>query len=217
MTDAAPSVITADPAAPAAPATTVTPPVQPVGEGQPPAQNAAGDGKETNAQDPNGAKAAVGAPEKYEDFTMPEGIEVDKAMMDQFLPVAKELNLTQEQAQKLVDMQTAYVQHMTKANEESWNTTMTDWVKSAKADQEIGGLKFNESVQQAAKALKQFGTPELRAALDATGVGNHPEFIRVFAKIGKAISEDKFHVSNAQAPSSPKSWAETLFPTQKPE
>jgi hypothetical protein len=45
----------------------------------------------------------VGAPEKYEDFKLPEGMPVNKEMTEGFKSVAKKLNLTQSQAQDLVD------------------------------------------------------------------------------------------------------------------
>ncbi len=43
-----------------------------------------------------------GAPEKYE-FTVGEGVELDTEALKDFEPVARDLNLTNEQAQKLVD------------------------------------------------------------------------------------------------------------------
>lgn len=203
MTEAAPSVLSAEPNTPAQAA-----------EGQPAPKNDAGEGAKPAAEDAKGDKAKVGAPEKYADFKLPEGVEIDKSAMEGFLPLAKKLNLTQEQAQELVDFQASQVAHGQKASQEAWDTMQADWIKAAKTDKEIGGPAFNEHVGYAAKAIKQFGTPELKAALDATGVGNHPEFIRVFAKVGKAMSEDKFHIGGAEAPSTPKSLAERLFPNQ---
>src|SRR5687767_12536146 len=79
----------------------------------------------------------TGAPEKYEDFTLPEGIELDQAAMEGFLPVAKELNLTQEQAQKLVDLQTAYVKNAADAQAKAWDKQLTEWADAARADKEF--------------------------------------------------------------------------------
>ena len=209
----APSLINAEPAPAASTATplantAVVPPAAGV--------TPAADGKTTEGQDASktGDAAKVGAPEQYAPFTLKEGLEVNTASMERFLPVAKELNLTQEQAQKLVDLQSEFVLESAKAEQDAWDTMQAEWVNAAKTDKEIGGVAFTDNVSFAAKAIKQFGSPELKAALDATGVGNHPEFIRVFAKIGKAISEDKFHISNADAPPTPKTWAERLFPNQ---
>ena len=46
------------------------------------------------------------APETYDfkDIELPEGIQFDNALASKFEPVAKELNLTQEDANKLVNM-----------------------------------------------------------------------------------------------------------------
>jgi hypothetical protein len=204
MSEAAPSIINADPNTPA-PAAGGTP------EGTKPEGEA---GKTTEPQDGKADKAKVGAPEKYADFKLPDGAVVDKVAMEKFLPLAKKLNLNQDQAQELVDFHSEFAAHGAKAEQEAWDNLQADWVKTAKNDKEIGGPAFNENVGYAAKALKQFGNDALKEAMDATGVGNHPEFIRVFAKIGKALSEDKFHVSNADVPSTPKSLAERLFPNQ---
>lgn len=186
--------------------------------GTPDATKVAGDGTTEKVEDATGDKAKTGAPEAYAAFTVAEGLELDQPAIERFVPIAKDLNLTQEQAQKLVDFQSELVQQAATAEHEAWNTLLADWVKGAKADKEIGGAGFDAAVAHAGRAIKAFGTTELKAALDATGVGNHPEFIRVFARIGKAISEDKLHFGNADAGSEPKSLAERLFPNQgKPQ
>ena len=38
--------------------------------------------------------------------------------------------------------------------------------------------------------LDLFGTPELKTYLNDTGLGNHPDLVKAFVKIGKAMSED---------------------------
>ena len=55
-----------------------------------------------------------------------------------------------------------------------------------------GSLSPPNSLSVLKKALDQFGTPELRALLNDSGMGNNPEVIRAFYRVGKAISEDKF-------------------------
>jgi hypothetical protein len=146
-----------------------------------------------------------GAPEKYE-FTAPEGVTLDAAAVAAFEPIAKELNLTNDQAQKLVELQSSLVQQQ----REAWTGQLENWSKEVKADKEIGGEAFTGSIKAAQQALTQFGTPELRAALDSTSMGNHPELVRVFAKIGKAMAEDTFVSATRQANSS-KSAADIMF------
>ncbi|HGM6654497.1 MULTISPECIES: peptidase [Serratia] len=131
------------------------------------------------------------APEKYE-FTPPEGQELDANALAVFEPIAKELGLSQEQAQKLVDIYPQIQQQQA----EAWSKQVSDWGEQVKADKEIGGDKFNASVGAAQRALDQFGNPELREYLNASGLGNHPALVRFCAKVGKAMAEDTFVVPN---------------------
>ena len=131
------------------------------------------------------------APEKYE-FTPPEGQELDANALAVFEPIAKELGLSQEQAQKLVDIYPQIQQQQA----EAWSKQVSDWGEQVKSDKEIGGDKFNASVGAAQRALDQFGNPELREYLNASGLGNHPALVRFCAKVGKAMAEDTFVVPN---------------------
>jgi hypothetical protein len=129
-------------------------------------------------------------PEDYGDFDLPEGLTPDVATLDEFKAVASELGLTKEQAQKLVDLQTKSQQ----AQVATWEKTVEDWKTAATDDKEYGGRALKENLAVARKALDQFGSPELKEALDSLGVGNHPEFVRFFVRVGKSMVEDKIHV-----------------------
>ena len=131
-----------------------------------------------------------GAPEKYE-FKPPEGQELDAAALEQFEPIARELNLTNEQAQKMVDLYGTKIMPMVQQQQvEAWQKTTEQWAADVKADKEIGGDKLTGNLSAAQRALAQFGTPELKEYLEGTGLGNHPELVKAFVKIGKAMSED---------------------------
>ena len=152
------------------------------------------------------------APETYEDFTLPEGVEKDEALMEAFIPVAKDLNLTQEQAQKLVDLQAAEMVKGEESRHKAWDDMRTEWQTNSQQDKEFGGLEFKENLSVMKKALDVFGTDELRLALETTGTGDHPEFLRFMYRVGKAVSEDKFNVGNAS--DTPVPVANLLFPDQ---
>ena len=81
-----------------------------------------------------------------------------------------------------------------------------------KTDAEIGGDKLPENLAVARKALETFGTPELKALLNESGLGNHPEVIRFFYRSGKAISEDR--VIRGGAAGQPTDPAKRMFPNQ---
>lgn len=131
-----------------------------------------------------------GAPEKYE-FKPAEGQELDTAALEQFEPIARELNLTNEQAQKMVDLYGTKIMPMVqKQQAEAWQAQTEEWAATVKADKEIGGDKLTANLGVAQRALDTFGTPELKEYLNGTGLGNHPELVKAFIKVGKAMSED---------------------------
>jgi hypothetical protein len=195
MTGAVPA---ADPAAPAAgnatilsgtgapPAPDPTPPIPapPPTEPAPPADPA----------DPpeDGAGEAKGPPEQYE-FQAPEGVALDPAAVEAFAPVARDLNLTQEQAQRLVDVYAGLQRQQAAAQ----SAQAQRWAEQVRDDPEIGARHGAAQVEAAVAAVTRFGTPELAELLTATGLGNHPELVRVFARVGKAIGDDR-HVTAAQ-------------------
>ena len=152
-----------------------------------------------------------GAPEAYADFKVPEGVQVDKEALEAFKPLAKELGLSQEQAQKLVDLQASQVGKFEKAIQTQWEQTQKAWVAQARDDKEIGGTKFEANLAVAAKALDAFGTPALRQMLDATGVGDHVELLRFAHKVGQAISEEKLILGGNKT--TPKAAADILYPS----
>lgn len=135
-------------------------------------------------------KKPEGAPEKYE-FKAAEGQELDSAALEQFEPIARELNLSNEQAQKMVDLYGTKILPMVQQQQaEAWQKTTEQWAADVKADKEIGGDKLTSNISVAQRALDTFGTPELKEYLTASGLGNHPELVKAFVKIGKAMSED---------------------------
>lgn len=134
--------------------------------------------------------APQGAPESYADFIIPEGVSIDAELGGSLKDLAKELNLTQEQAQRVMDLGVKQAQGLSTSLADTVATAKATWAQETMADADIGGEKLQASVTSAQRALNTFGTPALKQLLDQTGLGNHPEVIRAFAKAGAAISED---------------------------
>ena len=124
-------------------------------------------------------------------FTMPEGVEMDQAAIEQFIPIAKELGLTPEAAQKIVDIQANQVVAARKAHETAVNTARDAWVKEISSDPELGGEKLQETLYIANQGLESLGDIGLAKLLSETGFGDHPIFIRAFHKIGLMHGDDK--------------------------
>jgi hypothetical protein len=180
-------------------------------------QQQATEGQTTESQPADGAQAegdagaTQGAPEKYE-FKAPEGQVFDAKVIGAFSEVAKELNLSNESAQKVLDK---VAPALAEKQAELVETAKAEWVETAKADKEFGGTKLDENLALAKKALDTFGSPELRTLLNDSGLGNHPEIIRAFYRAGKAISEDSF-VSGTRGTSETKSIAQRMYPNMNP-
>ncbi|ROU17799.1 peptidase [Kluyvera ascorbata] len=186
-----------EPAAPAADATAPAgDPANPEGdksnpgtEGDKPQGAEPADGDKSSQKPDDKEQKHEGAPEKYE-FTAGEGVELDAEALKDFEPVARDLNLTNEQAQKLVDAYPKILAGVQQRQAEAWQKQTEGWAETVKADKEIGGDKLTANLSAAQRALDQFGTPELKEYLNSTGLGNHPDLVKTFVKIGKAMSED---------------------------
>lgn len=152
------------------------------------------------------AAAPAGAPEQYAPITAPDGLVVDESAVNDFLPTAKSLNLTQEQLQGLAIYQ---AEQSVKAQE----ALVKSWDDAIKADKDFGGANYESNKQAALKAVSTFGSPELVEFFNATGLGSHPEIVKAFAKIGKTISEDRFHPETKSG--GQKSLAERMYPQTK--
>lgn len=120
-----------------------------------------------NKPTPPKEETPPGAPEKYA-FTAPEGQELDTSALAQFEPVARELNLTQEQAQNLVDVYPKVLAGVQQQQAESWQKQTEDWAAAVKADKDIGGDKLASNLGAAQRAIDTFGTKELKEYLDGT-------------------------------------------------
>lgn len=141
------------------------------------------------------ATQAPKAPEKY-DFTASQG-KVDPSVLTKFEGLARELNMTQEQAAKFIDTMNPA---MSDAQSAQLEAAKTGWAEAAKIDKEFGGEKLQENLAIAKKALDTFGSPELTKLLNESGLGNHPEIIRAFYRAGQKISSGAF-VPSGQGPS----------------
>lgn len=154
-------------------------------------------------------KPVSAAPEKYE-FTAGKDQELDKEAVAAFEPIARELGLSNEQAQKIVDVYGSTIMpQLVKQQADAWQEQVTGWAETVKADKELGSV---ESIGNAQKAMEQFGTPELKEYLNETGLGNHPELIRILSKVGKSMTEDGFVNGNSE---NARSTADVLFSDSK--
>lgn len=172
-------------------------PVPPVAEGgeatpDPAAAESTPDPAAAPAEDeePKTEEPKAVVPEEYADFTLPEGVEISEATAAAVDATAKELGLTQEQAQKFAERSIKQEKDMSDGRDAGFTNLKKEWREEAAKDEEIGGPDLVKNMSYVKIALDKFATPELREALEKSGLGNHKEFLRLLYRTGRAVSED---------------------------
>jgi hypothetical protein len=126
--------------------------------------------------------------------------------MSEFRKSAHQAGVLPGQAQKMADFFAVQV----KAQIEK-----TQAERTSHLEKELGKLKtewgqaYEPKIIKARAALKEFGDQELTDFLGKSGLGNHPAIIKLLAKIGDSMSEDKIkgsggHGENVLTPNEAK-------------
>ena len=191
---------TAEAPAPAAESSVLTPPAPTDSQAPKPDDANPDDANKPKDESKNadGKDKPTGAPEAYEDFTLPEGMEMDVEILGEFKNLAKELNIPQAKAQQLIDFQSQLASKQAEAYQAAVTKQAKDWAAEIKSDPEIGGDNYDKSVASAIKVIQSFGDPALTELLNTSGLGNHPALFKFCHRISSAISEDKFVMPGSQ-------------------
>lgn len=209
MTDTNPETNTGTPSAEGAPAPaqpaegSVTPPKEPTNpDGGTGDQNPSGESGKPNTEnrgkplglmheedEPDDGNGVLGAPEGEYEFKAPEGVGLDPSVMKEFGDAAKELNLSQDAAQKIVER---VAPAMSKSMTERINALRVQWEEASRNDPEFGGQNFEANLKGINRAYKEFTTPELRSLLQESGLNSHPEMLRHFNRLAKMTGESRF-------------------------
>lgn len=149
-----------------------------------------------------------GVPDQYT-FDAPEGIEVDQERLDQFSEYARDISLSQDQYQKLLELDLQRTQEATDAAVNEWNTRVENWKQASRTDQEIGGEDFSASQALAKNSLQQFADDDFKALLkspsgdnpNGLALSNHPAMLRFLTRVGKVLAEPALLEGGSVTPS----------------
>ena len=132
----------------------------------------------------------VGLPEEVKDYELTSSdTDVDQEFFDDYKKASHKAGVLPSQAQEMfnwyMDKANAEVQRQEDESarniENSMKTLQTDW-----------GSTFESKINSARAAVNHFGDENLKAYLDESGLGNDPNLIKVFSKIGETLSDDTF-------------------------
>lgn len=204
------------------PATGTTPETKPAaslmgGAGEPEKKV---DEKKADGQDASGDKSKDGksAETVTLEIKLPEGMKADEAALGEFKALATKHKLTSEQASEIVALQHKLNQTAEKAINEAWVGQGKKWADEINADKEFGGEKFKQTLDDAWRFIRKFGgEPDAKGvrpiskALDELGIGNHPELMKIMARAGRTLAEDRSDVKGGvKASSTPKTREERI-------
>jgi hypothetical protein len=127
------------------------------------------------------------APESYAPFNAPEGQTIDEATHGELSALGKDLNLTQQQLQAIVDYGAKKVGDGMEAVRLEVLRKHQQWRDESEKDPEITG-----NIDHARRLIKNAGDEQFVSMIDETGIGNNPTFIRFCIKVGKLLGEDAF-------------------------
>lgn len=154
----------------------------------------------------NQQKEAPALPDKYE-FKLAEGLEIAPAVAEEFTGIAKELGLTQDGVDKLVDLHGRLMLESVKAAE----AQRTGWADECAKQ----GLATDQGMANARLAVKTFGGDAAMNALIQTGAAWHPAVQKFLQNIGSLLQED--NGADGKPAGKNPSAADMMFPNSKYE
>lgn len=147
-------------------------------------------GEEITDDDRNRVYDRLGRPQDPDKYDLsgivPETF--NQSLVDEFRKKAHENGMSNEGARKMAewyrDVELRQVETMQKARQEQSDMNILQLKTEF-------GVKFEEEVNNARKALDAYTDKDFRKYMDESGLGNHPALVKAFAKIGRELSEDR--------------------------
>lgn len=142
----------------------------------------------------------------FDPWTFPDGLAVDEARVGEFNKLLGEFESTtkvshaevQKLGQQFLDRHVSEInsvaEKIAEAYDKVWKDQTKQWYDDFKKDPEIGGNRQETTVKAAREFIARHGGTQeqqkaIRTLMQKTGLGNHPELIRLFAKANLNLRE----------------------------
>lgn len=132
-----------------------------------------------------------------DDLKLPEGSLLSPQAVEAILALAKEKNLSKEQAQVVLDRESNAVKSYVEGEKAKLTQMQDQWYEQTKADKELGGEAYDANVELGHRVFKKFVPAPLEQILKDSGMHEHPEVVRFFVRLGKAMAPDQLVMPNA--------------------
>lgn len=138
---------------------------------------------------------SIGQPEADKfDVKIPEGVQANQDFVTKFKEMAHKSGLLPKQAQGLLDW---YAKHEMETLTSRKAQSQATQKQGLEALQKEWGAAYEKEIAKARLAVKELGGEELQQHLEKTGLGNDPVMIRLMAKAGSLLGEDKLRGEGA--------------------
>lgn len=207
------------------------PPTQTDSSSTPPATTTPEPKTEPSTPDPtktalnNEGKPPEGAPEKYTDFKLPEGLKLQPEVMTEASALFKGMDLSQTDAQSLIDFHAKQIASISDAPINAVTAIKQDWEGKLKATYGAKLEPGGEVITRISRVIDSLPTQigaDFREAMDLTLAGSNPGFVAAFDILCQRLSEGKSVKGNGPSPggqkspdAAPKSVAQAMYPHLK--
>lgn len=138
------------------------------------------------------------APEHYV-LKNANGEDVEPQELEMMSRMFKDVNLSQEQAQKLYSAYEKEQGSFIEQSQKEFNKMRDDWFNQTISDPQLGGQNIGQTKLCIKRVMQQCGNKELSEFLNKTGLGFNPAMVRFMTKVGELLGNDN-HFVQGQAP-----------------
>jgi len=130
------------------------------------------------------------APDKYSmpEVQMPEGLKLDDAKIAERKALYHKAGLTDKQAKALIEADLTFVKSSYEADKQS---TESAKLTAESALKQEWGDKYTANIELARSVVAKFGDEQFARYIEESGLGNDPRLIKMLAKAGQGLMEDR--------------------------
>lgn len=130
------------------------------------------------------------APDKYTmpEVQMPEGLKLDDAKIAERKALYHKAGLTDKQAKALIEADLTFVKSSYEADKQS---TESAKLTAESALKQEWGDKYTANIELARSVVAKFGDEQFVRYVEESGLGNDPRLIKLLAKAGQGLMEDR--------------------------
>ena len=145
--------------------------------------------------------------EASEDFNVPQ------ENLDSFTAACKAAKLSKAQAEAMLNWHKQFAGDVQKLQAQQESAQIRQWQDEILRDPEIGGSRWKAAVADSRKALNAFDQDgKLRTLLKQMHADYHPDVVRVIARVGRAMGEDRFIGSRGESSGKERPLEERMWP-----